>query len=122
MNTTTLLNTLSHGPALEIKRYKGYYLNGYYFDIRQGDDVSAINTEDIFQEEQCPPVLVDPTHDIDIVEEGVYVILKDDDDDVEQSSNEGRYYESDYPNEDYDYEQVYWGTDIGDDNDSSEDN
>ncbi|GAA0176533.1 hypothetical protein LIER_29507 [Lithospermum erythrorhizon] len=163
-NMNTLLNTLSGGPALEIKRYKGYYVNGYYFDNRQGDgnkstfksgvcvkgscyedddhvdyygvieewslldsyvelDVSPINTEDIFQEEQQdPPVLVDPTHDIDVVEEGVYVILKDDDDDVERSSNEDIDYESDYPDEDDDYEQAYWGDDAGDDNnDYSED-
>lgn len=37
MDTLGILKTLSTGPGPEVKRYKGYYVNGYYFDIRQGD-------------------------------------------------------------------------------------
>ncbi|GAA0138650.1 hypothetical protein LIER_34963 [Lithospermum erythrorhizon] len=83
-------------------------------------DVSAFNTEDIFQEERQPlPVPADPTNDVDIVEEGVFVILEEEVDDVVSNHGDGSDCESDYRDRDDDDEEGYFGKNNSDN--SSED-
>ncbi|GAA0165895.1 hypothetical protein LIER_21179 [Lithospermum erythrorhizon] len=98
-----------------------YYLRYVDWNHMQNVEVSTLNTQDIFQEEQQPlPVLVDPSKDVDIVQERVFVIGEDEEDDLGHKVSDVSDYESDYQDNDDYSEEDYFGNNNSDN--SSEDN